>query len=159
MLQTRAFYKTDVFVGNKWHANSSKHSLWRTINTWYKWVKQNNQVPLNTYLITTYTYFFITTIKWDRFKHLSVLSIQKSNIIIIHIKQVNQWTPYESQLLPVVTLSNSYKTHAYCNFTSPAVQSFTTTKAVLSNTLHLTLPRLLKPNDHLLFMSNKSSSC
>ena len=28
-------------------------------------------------------------------------------------KQVNQWTP----LLPVVTLSNSDKTHAYSNFT------------------------------------------
>ena len=45
-----------------------------------------------------------------------------------NLKQVNQWTPYKAQLLPVVTVSNSYKTHAYCNFTSPAVQSFTITK-------------------------------
>ena len=37
--------------------------------------------------------------------------------------------------------------------TSPAVQNVTITIAVLSNTLHLTLPRLLKPNDHLSFIA------
>ena len=37
--------------------------------------------------------------------------------------------------------------------TSPAVQSFTITKVVLSNTLHFTLLRLLKPNDHLSFIA------
>ena len=37
--------------------------------------------------------------------------------------------------------------------TLPAVQSFNITKAGLSNTLHFTSPRLLKPNDHLLFIA------
>ena len=44
-----------------------------------------------------------------------VVKLDKS---VVKIDQrVNQWTLFKVQLLPVVTLSNSDKTHAYSNFT------------------------------------------
>ena len=49
------------------------------------------------------------------------------------IEQVNQWTPFGVQLLPVVTPSNSDKTHVYSNL---KVRTTTTSPSLKMELLH-----------------------
>ena len=48
---------------------------------------------------------------------VNVIELENESDNQKHQKQVNQWTPFKVQLLHVVTLSNSDKTHVYSNFT------------------------------------------